>query len=147
MLIASFYFEYYEHLQPCALCLMQRFMLFVLFLLFGFEVFSKKRAVLLTSLQVFFSALGMYFALRQVWLQMLPEDAQGACLPNIFMVIQYMPFQDVIKALFLGSKDCSVVSWQWLGITMPGWSAMYFTMVFLVTLFMLIKLTRLKNTA
>lgn len=138
VLAASFYFEYYEGLKPCALCLMQRFMVIILAILFLLNIFLKRISHLKLLLPILFSAFGLFFAGRQVWLQVMAPP-QTTCLPGIATIMQYMPWQDVVKVFLLGTKDCAEISWRWLGITMPGWSFFYFAAVFLLTVGMWIK--------
>lgn len=44
-------------------------------------------------------------------------------------MVKYFPLKDVMHALFWGSGDCAEVNWQWLGLSMPAWSALYFLFI------------------
>ncbi len=69
---------------------------------------------------------GLYFAGRQIWLQMQGTEELGACLPGFDVLIHYFPWPDIIKAFFIGAADCGEVTWQWLGLSMAAWSFLYF---------------------
>lgn len=126
VLSASFYFEYVLGLLPCPLCLMQRICVFLLLVLTGFSFYAVRKAHIISFLQMFIACSGLYFALRQLWLQSLPEGTAPACMPGLDILIRYFPWQTIVKALFLGSGDCAEVGWEFLGVSMPGWCSLYF---------------------
>lgn len=130
----SFYFQYVVGLQPCPLCLMQRLCAFLLgmFCLMGLCLSTLKRGRFVAILQMFFATSGLFFASRQLWLQSLPAEQAPVCLPGLEILIRYFPWQDVAHALFWGSGECAEVSWQWLGLSMPAWAALYFFFVLVV---------------
>lgn len=139
VLAASYYFQYVLGLQPCPLCLMQRFCVILLAILSLACLFAKKSRVL-TFMQLLVSCAGLYFSLRQVWLQSLPEGLAPSCMPSLDILIQYFPWQTVAQALFWGSGDCAQSSWHFLGLSMPGWSSLYFLFMIIASIaFMLNK--------
>lgn len=128
VLMASFYFQYVKNMEPCPLCIMQRVCVMLL-LMFGmmslFWGFAKCGRVT-SILQITIGCAGVFFAGRQLWLQSLPADQTPSCLPGLDILINYFPWQDILHALFWGSGDCAEISWSWLGLSMPAWSALYF---------------------
>ncbi|MBA2652411.1 MAG: disulfide bond formation protein B [Tatlockia sp.] len=133
VLAASFYFQYVKGLQPCPLCLMQRFCVLLLFgiCFSGTAIRSLKAGKIIAGLQFLVAAGGLYFASRQLWLQSLPAGQSPSCLPELEVLIRYFPLQDVLHALFWGTKECGEVSWRWLGLSMPAWVALYFLIMLL----------------
>ncbi|KTD14246.1 disulfide bond formation protein B [Legionella israelensis] len=133
---ASFYFQYYKNMEPCPLCLMQRLCVFLLlFLTFvGVRLGTIKRAKLISLLKMIVSVAGIYFSGRQLWLQSLPPESTPACMPTLDVLFKYFPWQDVIRALFWGAGDCAEVSWQWLGLSMPAWTLLYFIFMLSVSI-------------
>lgn len=142
ILMASFYFQYVVGLRPCPLCMMQRIVVFFLFMfcLMGMCLSTIARGKFVGICQLFFSACGLLFATRQMWLQSLSEDQVPTCLPDLDILFRYFPWRDVVHALLWGAGDCAEVSWQWLGLTMPGWAALYFLFMFFASGFILYKL-------
>ena len=130
-MVASFYLQYMRGLQPCPLCIMQRFCAFILlfFCLMGLRTATLKLSKWVCSLQIFFSLAGLFFASRQLWLQSLPSDKVPACMPGLDILIHYFPWQNVAKALFWGAGDCAEVTWQFLGLSLPAWSMLYFLII------------------
>jgi len=135
VLAESFYFQYFKGLQPCPLCLMQRACVFFLtiFCLAGLCLSTLKRARLVAIVQLFFSAAGLFFATRQVWLQSLPAEQAPACMPGLDVLIRYFPWQDVLRVLVWGAGDCAEAGWSWWGLSMPVWSALYFLTLLVVS--------------
>jgi protein dithiol:quinone oxidoreductase len=135
--LASLYFQYVRGLQPCPLCIMQRvsvLIIGVLALRAVFVGFAKSRQRLLIIMGIF-ALLGIYFALRQLWLQSLPADRLPACLPGLDVMMRYFPMKDIFHALFWGAADCAELNWQGLGLSMPAWSLIYFSCICLGSFF------------
>lgn len=142
-LLGSYYFEYVKLLHPCPLCLMQRYCVMLLILTTVFRIWQKKTELSSKSIILFwlFTAGGIYFSTRQLWLQSLPADQVPSCLPDLSILIHYFPLQSVLSALFLGAADCAQSVWSWFGITLAGWSLSYFIVmaVFELVLYGLLK--------
>lgn len=153
VLASSFYFQYVKGLQPCPLCLMQRLCVFLLFMFcfMGVAVRSLKAGKVIAWLQFFTAAGGLFFAGRQLWLQSLPAGQMPSCMPGIDVLIRYFPWKDVFRTLLWGTGECADNSWQWLGLSMPAWSALYFLFLLLASVvlyhFLRHQLWRLENTA
>lgn len=132
VLMASFYFQYTKGMQPCPLCIMQRFSVMILLALGMMALFIGKNrpARLIAAFFMIIALAGLYFASRQLWLQSLPDNQIPACLPGLDVLIRYFPWQDIVHALIWGAGDCAEVSWQWLGLPMAAWSALYFIAMF-----------------
>lgn len=139
VITASFYFQYVLGLHPCPLCFMQRLCVFVLLVLLGLSLTTIKKAHIICSVQIIIACLGLYFSLRQLWLQSLPLGTAPACMPGMDTLIRYFPWQTVMRAFLWGSTDCAEVNWRMLGITMPGWSALYFLFVILISMYLFIR--------
>lgn len=128
VLCASYYFQWAKGLEPCPLCLMQRFCIFLILFTCFLGIFTQKEKSQkrLIRFQLIAGLGGLYFAGRQIWLQMQGTEALGACLPGFDVLIHYFPWPDIIKAFLMGAADCGEVTWQWLGLSMAAWSALYF---------------------
>lgn len=141
--MASLYFQYFMGLEPCPLCMMQRICVFILLFLLGLNLTTLKKAHIICLLQSIIAAAGLFFSLRQVWLMYLPADQVPVCMPGLKVLINYFPWQAVAKALLWGSGDCAEKSWSMLGIPMPGWAALYFLFMFIVSLILYFRTSKL----
>jgi disulfide bond formation protein DsbB len=135
----SLYLQYVVHLQPCPLCLMQRFCVLALLCCQCIGMISSKnaKAVLTGSLTI--ACAGLFFALRHLWLLSLPLGSAPACIPGLDVLMRYFPWQEVVRALLWGSGDCAEHTWHLLGISLPGWAALYFFWMGIVSVFVLNK--------
>ncbi|ASQ45056.1 disulfide bond formation protein B [Legionella clemsonensis] len=144
---SSFYFQYIAGLAPCPLCLMQRLCVFLLVVVgfVGLLINYLKAGKLLAVLQIGVALGGLFFAGRQLWLQSLPGDQMPACLPELDILVRYFPWRDVFHALLWGAGDCAEISWKWLGLTMPGWAALYFLFMSLTGAWIFWQLNRIRR--
>lgn len=137
ILVTSFYLQYVVNLSPCLLCIMQRICVFILLGLSLISIYARSR-VFTVLMQIFFSILGLFFAGRQLWLQSLPTDHIASCLPEFDILIQYFSWNDIISAFFWGTEECGKITWQWLGLTISAWSALYFIFLLIISSFLFI---------
>jgi disulfide bond formation protein DsbB len=144
ILWAAFYFQFARGLQPCPLCIMQRYcaLLFGMCAMMGLRLSTRSRGKVVGIFQMLFAAAGLFFALRQVWLQSLPPDQIPACLPGLDVLIHYFPWHDILFALFWGTGECAEITWRLFGFSMPVWSAFYFLTMFLASGVLIILLNR-----
>lgn len=134
---ASFYLEWFKELEPCPLCLMQRYLVLIALCGSLLAAFKKTKKILLfTIFQSIISLSGLYFALRQLWLQSLPPDKLPACLPGLEVLLQYFPLKDILHALFWGTAECTEITWSLLGLSLTAWSALFFLSYGLMVLFL-----------
>ncbi|CAM2821527.1 disulfide bond formation protein B [Legionella worsleiensis] len=140
--LSSLYFQYVAGLQPCPLCLMQRICVFLLLGIMGLSLGTMKKAHFVSLLQILVACAGLFFALRQLWLQSLPAEQAPACMPGLDVLIRYFPWQTVAHALFWGSGDCAETTWSMLGISMPGWTALYFLFMAITGVFLFLRTRR-----
>ncbi|KTD59949.1 disulfide bond formation protein B [Legionella shakespearei] len=136
VLLSSFYLQYSVGLQPCPLCLMQRICVFLLLGLMGLSLGTLRKAHIVSLIQVIIATAGLFFASRHLWLQSLPSGQAPACMPGLDVLIHYFPWQTVLHALLWGAGDCAEVDWSMWGISMPGWSALYFLFMIVSGLFL-----------
>ncbi len=124
--------QIFEHLDPCPLCVLQRVGLlfasvwFLVGVLHGSRTFWAKIYGLLASLGLLFGGL---MALRQIWLQHLPPDQAPACSPTFFYAFEHLPFPLAWHVMFDGTGSCARITWQWLGLSLAEYSALWFLLM------------------
>lgn len=135
VVFASFYFEFFRNYQPCLLCQMQRgvFMLIAIVALIGLihrnNLANTRRYVVL---MLALSVVGLFFAGRQIWLQAQPVHDPTMCMPGIHFLWKTGNYSDAFKMLFTGTKDCGEAKWHLFGLSMAGWSAVFFAVLGMV---------------
>ncbi|WP_196140001.1 disulfide bond formation protein B [Aliikangiella sp. G2MR2-5] len=134
LLVTAYYFQYVEGMEPCPLCIFQRIgVLFVgiWFLLRGIHnplPGSTWRPVY-ASLGLISAILGGIVSGRHLYLQSLPEGEIPACGPALDYLVEMLPVSEVISTVLAGDGECAKVSWDFLGISMPGWVLLFFCAV------------------
>ncbi len=131
----ALYFQYYQEMEPCPLCIFQRVAILlagaVLALMWvGYRVLIIRRIG--AALLALISAGGIALSIRHIWLQNLPEDQVPACGPGLEYMLEAFPWKEVLDMVLKGSGECATVNWQWLGLTIPGWTLLLFLFVGLV---------------
>ena len=129
-------------LEPCPLCITQQFFYSIVgitaFIAFNHnpvEIISRFYAGIIFLA----SAAGIWVAGRQVWLQSLPEDEVPRCGPPLEYIFEVFPFGDLLKALFIGDGNCAEITWQFLGLSMAGWSFIWFTLFLVLSILIVLK--------
>ena len=129
-------------LEPCTLCITQQFF-YCLIGLTAFVSFLHNPGINSSRVYSFslslFSLAGIWISGRQVWLQGLPEDEVPLCGPPLEYIIDVFPFADVINALFMGDGNCAEIPWEFLGLSMAGWSLVWFLIILFLGLTSFVK--------
>jgi disulfide bond formation protein DsbB len=124
LLAYAYYAEFVLHLEPCPLCIFQRVGVFALGMVFliaaahdpvggGKRVYASLLA--LTAL----ATIGV--ALRQLYIQSLPEGSVPACGASLNFMLKVFSLSEVLVKVLTGSGECAKVTWTFLGLAMPGW--------------------------
>jgi disulfide bond formation protein DsbB len=125
----GFYLQYAQGLEPCPLCLVQRGFFMAVMALFAVAALHAPRRAggfVYAALIVLFAAGGAATAGRQVWLQHLPADKVPQCGPDLYFMLQNFPLASTLEKLIRGSGECAAVDWKFLGLSIAGWSLVWF---------------------
>lgn len=143
----ALYVQHVDFLDPCPLCVFQR----VAFMWMG--AVSLLAAVhgpgatgrwVYGVLVLLGGAFGMSIAGRHLWLQSLPADQVPDCGMGLNYMLETMPFTDVLSEVLYGSGECAEVIWSFFGLSMPGWTFIWYTVFSLGTLFVLVRSSKSK---
>ncbi|NNL95013.1 MAG: disulfide bond formation protein B [Xanthomonadales bacterium] len=134
----ALYKQHVDYLDPCPLCVIQR----VAFMwIGGFALLAAIHNPAGNGSRVYSyivtagAAFGAAVAGRHVWLQNLPADQVPECGPGLNYMLENFPFLEVMKTVFLGSGSCAEVHWRFLGLSMPGWTLIWFLGLAIMTLY------------
>jgi protein dithiol:quinone oxidoreductase len=144
LLGAAFYLQFIRGLEPCPLCVIQRLAVLGLFFAFFFGSLYTHTHPLSLRLHsgsiIFITAIGMVAALRQIWLQNLPADQLPAsCGPDLSYILQNFPMLRALELIFEGTGECAKVNWEFLDLTIPEWTLIFFLLFAGVGIFQLFK--------
>lgn len=125
----AYYLQNILNLQPCPLCVLERCVFAILaslFLLAAIHNPGPSGQRIYGSLLLFFAMMGMFFAGRHLWLQGHPSALGEICVPGISYLLKSLPLSQAIKTMFMGTSECSKVDWSFLGLSIPGWTFLFF---------------------
>ena len=132
LLAYALYVQFILQVQPCPLCILQRiaFMVMgVVFLLGALHAPRTRGRWIYTLLVTVAAVLGAGVATRHLRLQMQPPNPFGSCGAPLNYMIDNLPLAEVIRKVFIGSGDCAVVDWRFLGMPMPFWTLLWYVLL------------------
>ena len=142
MLSFALYVQHYLFIDPCPLCVLQRLVYIwigaVSLLAFLHNPGAVGRTVYGTAV-ILGGVTGVGIAGRHLWLQSLPADQVPDCGMGLNYMLDTMPFTDVLKEVFYGSGECAEVAWTFLGMSMPGWTFIWYLAFTAGTIVVLLK--------
>ncbi len=132
LLAFALYLQYVEHQEPCPLCILQRvafLAMMVVFVVAALHDPLKHGAIAYSAVLVVFAGAGGAVAARQVWLQHLPANLVPACGPGLSYMIERFPLYQALQKILAGSGECAEAGWTFLGLTIAGWSLVWFVIL------------------
>jgi protein dithiol:quinone oxidoreductase len=129
LLSYGYYLQYVKGLQPCPLCLVQRGFFYAVLIVFALAALHGKIRWVYASLVMLFAAGGIAAAGRQLWLQSLPPDKVPQCGPDLYFMLENFPLSRTLEKLITGTGECAVVDWSFLGLSIAGWSLVWFVIL------------------
>lgn len=133
----AYYAQFVQGLEPCPLCILQRvgFAVMGVFFLAGALHDPRAAGYRWYAVPVLLGGLfGAAVAGRHVWLQSLPPDRVPACGPDLEYLLSAFPLTEALSMVFEGSGSCAVVDWQFLGLSMPAWTLIWYVALMLAVL-------------
>jgi disulfide bond formation protein DsbB len=131
LLTYAIYLQLIKNLLPCPLCVVQRVAYWVAGIaalaafLQGPQAFGRKVS---GAFIVIASAAGAAVALRQAWLVRYPEGFECGISPEEEF-LNALPLARWWPDMFEANGDCADVTWKFIGLTLPDWSAIFFILI------------------
>jgi len=125
----AYFAQFHSHLEPCPLCIFQRIGVIAVGLLFLAAALQHPKgwgakfygvAILAAA------AMGGAVSVRHIYIQHLPPELAPPCGPGLGYLFANLPFNQFLVKAFTGSADCSIVTWTFLGLSMPEWVLIWF---------------------
>ena len=141
----GYYLQYLQGLEPCPLCMVQRAFFYAVMALFVIAAVHGPGCIgtaIYSVLIVLFALGGAATAGRQVWLQHLPADKVPQCGPDLFFMLENFPLARTLQKVFQGSGECAAVDWKFLGLSIAGWSLVWFSLLALYALWLAVQRSR-----
>jgi disulfide bond formation protein DsbB len=133
----AIYAEQQLRLTPCNLCILQRVAFIWMglwFLIGGLHAPRGGGRWVYVVLVLIGVAFGAAMAIRQLWLQSLPASQIPACGAGFDMLLaqlkgHYIPLSQFVTTMLRGSGDCAQVTWRFLGLSMAGWTLIWYMLL------------------
>jgi disulfide bond formation protein DsbB len=133
-LLAYAIFEQFQMgIEPCPKCIFQRIafiamgVFFLIGALHGPGVVGRRIYAILVAIS---AAIGAVIAVRHLYVQLSPHDPlMEGCGPGLNYLLDSFPIAEAVKKAFMASGDCGEINWSLLGITMPGWTLIWFVLL------------------
>jgi disulfide bond formation protein DsbB len=138
----ALYLQYVVGEDPCPLCLLQRiaFMgLGLVFLIAALHGPRRTAAGVYGFLLLLFALAGGAIAARHVWLQSLPKNMVPECGPGLEYILSRFPLQKAIDMVLRGSGECAEKGWTFLGLSIAGWSLVWFVLLAILALMLTLR--------
>lgn len=126
------YLQHVDGQEPCPLCIFQRVAFIALGLVFLVAALhgpGKTAGIVYGVLGTVIAVAGAGLASRHVWLQSLPADQVPACGPGLSYMLEQFPLVRMLQSVLAGSGECAEVGWKFLGLTIAGWSLVWFVLL------------------
>ena len=139
---ALFFFQRFLGLEPCPLCILQRVvvislgMVLLVAAIHGPNGWGNR---IYGGLITLIAGSGAAIAGRHVWLQSLPADQVPECGPTLDYILETFPLSKALQLVLHGSGECAKVEWQFLGLSIPGWTLIAFSGFILFGLMLLLR--------
>ena len=141
LLAWALYKQHVDFLDPCPLCILQRLAFMwvgVVGLVAAIHGPGRVGQWVYGVLLALGSITGIVLAGRHVWLQSLPLDQVPDCGMGLNYMLDTMPVLEVLREVFYGAGECAEVLWTFFGISIPGWSLIWFAFYTFATFFILL---------
>ena len=125
----ALYEQHVEWLDPCPLCIFQR----IAFM--GIGIFALLLCLqnpqgwlkpIYGGLLLLASLFGMLVAGRHIWMQNLPADQVPECGPGLEYMLDNFSLGQTLAKVFQGSGSCADIKWEFLGLSMPWWTMIWY---------------------
>ncbi|MEB3754926.1 disulfide bond formation protein B [Acinetobacter sp. MD2(2019)] len=139
----ALYLEHFKGLEPCPLCIFQRVGLMLMGFVALIALIHNPRSNLLKRIYSGLAGLGILWSLgvaaRHVWIQHLPPDQVPSCGPGLNYLVEVLPWKEVLSQVLTGSGECAKIDWTFLGQSLPVWSLVFFSILFLISIWQLLR--------
>lgn len=128
----AYYLQYVQYQEPCPLCILQRLAFFglgLIFLVGALHGPGRSASFVYSGAALVIAGVGAAIATRHVWLQHLPKDRIPECGPGLEYMLRKFPLGEVLTKVLSGSGECAETGWTFLGVSIAGWSLLWFVLL------------------
>ncbi len=137
----ALYLQLVINLLPCPFCIAQRIAYWLVGLTAIFSFIHNPRGLgqqIYYCLITVFSLIGLILALRHSWIIRYPEPEAFQCgisaeeeFLNDLSIANWWP------SMFEANGDCADVKWEFMSLTIPNWSVIFFLLILIISVYIL----------
>jgi disulfide bond formation protein DsbB len=136
----ALYLQLVINLLPCPLCIAQRIAYWLVGLTAIFAFIHNPRGLgrkIYYSFITVFSLSGLILALHHSWIIRYPEAFQcGISAEEEFL--NGLSIANWWPSMFEANGDCADVKWEFMSLTIPNWSVIFFLLILITSVYMLL---------
>ena len=135
----ALYLQLVINLLPCPLCIAQRIAYWLVGLTAIFAFIHNPRSLgrqIYYNFITVFSLIGLLLALRHSWIIRYPEAFQcGISAEEEFL--NSLSIANLWPSMFEANGDCADVKWEFMALTIPNWSVIFFLLILITSVYIL----------
>ena len=135
----ALYLQLVINLLPCPFCIAQRIAYWLVGLTAIFAFIHNPRGLsrkIYYSFITVFSLSGLVLALHHSWIIRYPEAFQcGISAEEEFL--NSLSIANLWPSMFEANGDCADVKWEFMSLTIPNWSVIFFLFILITSVYML----------
>ena len=135
----ALYLQLVINLLPCPFCIAQRIAYWLVGLTAIFAFVHNPRGLgrkIYYSFITVFSLSGLVLALHHSWIIRYPEAFQcGISAEEEFL--NGLSIANWWPSMFEANGDCADVKWEFMSLTIPNWSVIFFLLILITSVYML----------
>lgn len=129
----ALYVQHHMLMMPCPMCILQRVafaVMAVFFLLGALHGPGRIGRRIYSLLVVLAASVGGAISGRHFQIQHLPADEVPLCNSmGLDYMLEAFPLREVLAKVLTGSGECAKIDWVFLGLSMPGWTFICFSIL------------------
>jgi disulfide bond formation protein DsbB len=125
---AVFYMQDQLGLEPCPMCILQRYAFIAVGIVALAAAIHGRAVRAYGSLVLLFALVGAGIAIRHTYITYF-QPKTSSCGADLDFVLGNFPLTQALPKIFAGTGDCSVVTWRFLGLSIPEWSIVWFVIL------------------
>jgi len=125
MLAFGYYLQFFLELSPCPLCIFQRIAILCVGVVFAVAAVHdpwRSGARVYAILLALVAGIGASISARHIYIQSLPAEQVPSCGPDLGTMLEMFSVNETIVMVLRGSGDCAEILWQFMGLSIPGWT-------------------------
>lgn len=130
LLAFALYLQAVKHLLPCPLCVVQRMAYWLVGLIALLAFLHNPQTLgrrLYSGLVALFAIVGGAVAAHHIWI--MQHTTPGGCrISPEEVFLNALPLAQWWPRMFAANGDCALVSWEFLSLSIPHWSLLFFVL-------------------